>query len=345
MESMQALVKTTPDRAEIQQVPVPEPDASQVLVRVRASAICGTDLHVHHWTSWAQNAGIQLPVIMGHECCGEVVAAGQNATGLQAGDRIAVETHIPCGRCYQCLNGEQHICNDLKLFSIHTNGCFAEFALVPAVCARKIPDDIPCRIGAVMEPLGTALRSAHECRVPGATVVVLGCGPIGLFAIAGAAALGAAKIIATDVSAARLEIAARMGALQTLDPTTDDVLAAVLAATDGIGADAVIDASGSVAAIRQGFDCLRKGGRVALVGLPGEPLSLEIGKVVVFKEAKIIGVHGRKMFETWTLMENLLAAGKLDIEPAITHVLPLSRWQEGFDLASAGTACKVIFEL
>ena len=344
MKQMQALVKTAPDHAEIRQVPVPEPDPSQVLIRVHAAALCGTDLHVYHWTPWAQNAGIQLPVIMGHECCGEVVAVGKSAAGVQAGDRIAVETHIPCGRCYQCLNGEQHICNQLKLFSIHTNGCFAEYAVVPSVCARKIPEEIPCQVGAVMEPLGTALRAAHETRVGGATVLVLGCGPIGLFGIASAAALGAAKIIATDISPSRLEIASRMGAHQILDPASDDIVETVLAASNGFGTDVVIDASGSVEAILQGFQCLRKGGRVALIGLPGKPLELEIGKEVVFKEAKVFGIHGRKMFETWTQMENLLAAGKLDVLPAITHVLPLSRWKEGVDLASDAAACKVIYE-
>jgi threonine 3-dehydrogenase len=212
------------------------------------------------------------------------------------------------------------------------------------VCARKIPDEIPCRIAAVMEPLGTALRSACETRVAGATVVVLGCGPIGLFTVASASALGAAHIIATDISPTRLEIAARMGAHQVVDPGAGDIVDTVLAATDGFGADVVIDASGSVEAVGQGFECLRKGGRVALVGLPAKPLELEIGKAVVFKEAKVVGIHGRKMFETWTQMENLLAAGKLDVLPAITHVLPLSRWKEGIDLASDAAACKVIFE-
>jgi threonine 3-dehydrogenase len=195
-----------------------------------------------------------------------------------------------------------------------------------------------------MEPLGTALRSAYETRVEGATVLVLGCGPIGLFSVASAAALGAAKIIATDISPSRLEIASRIGAHQILDPAADDVVEAVRSASDGVGADVVIDASGSVEAICQGFQCLRKGGRVALIGLPGKPLELEIGKEVVFKEAKVFGIHGRKMFETWTRMENLLAAGKLDVLPVITHVLPLSRWKEGVDLASEAAACKVIFE-
>jgi threonine 3-dehydrogenase len=344
MKRMRALVKTSPDTVELQQVPVPEPDASQVLIRVSAAALCGTDLHVYRWNTWAQNAGIQLPVVMGHECCGEVVAAGAAVSGLHPGDKVAVETHIPCGNCLQCRNGEQHICANLKLFSIHTDGCFAEYAVVPGVCARKIPEAISSRVGAVMEPLGTALRSALEMQVAGASVLVTGCGPIGLFAVASAAALGATRIIASDVSPNRLEIAGRMGAHRNVDPGAEDLVAAVLAETGGTGVDAVIEASGNVSAIQQAFRCLRKGGRVALVGLPDRPLELEIGKEVVFKEAKVVGIHGRTMFETWTRMENLLVSGKLDAMPAITHVLPLERWKEGIELASNATACKVVFE-
>ena len=344
MKQMQALIKTTPENAEIQTITIPDPGDTQVLIRVKAAALCGTDLHVYNWNSWAQNAGIQLPVVMGHECCGDVVAVGENVEGVQAGDKVVPETHIPCGRCYQCLNGEQHICHNLKLFSIHMNGCFAEYAVVPAICARKIPAEIPYQVGAVMEPLGTAFRSADETQVGGAVVVVLGCGPIGLFTVASAVALGAAKVIASDISPLRLEIASQMGADLALNPLNDDIVNTVLASTDQYGADVVIDASGSVAAIKQAFLCLRKGGRIALVGLPDKPLELELGREVVFKEAKVIGIHGRKMFETWTQMENLLAAGKLNVLPAITHVLPLAQWKEGIDLASDGKACKVVFE-
>lgn len=344
MKRMRALCKTAPDKTEIQQVPVPQPTADQVLLKVSSAALCGTDLHIYHWNAWARGAGIRLPLIMGHECCGKVVAVGENVSSLAVGDKVAVETHLPCGQCLQCRIGEQHICSNLKLFSIHTDGCFAEYTAVPGICARKIPEEISCQVGAVMEPLGTALRSVFESQVAGATVFVTGCGPIGLFAVASASALGASRILVSDVSAPRLKIAELMGAHRILDPNREDPVEAVLAETGGYGADVVIEASGSIPAIQQAFRCLRKGGRVALVGLPDRPLELEIGKEVVFKEAKIIGIHGRTMFDTWTRMENLLASGKLDVLPVITHVLPLDRWQEGFDLASSGTACKVIFE-
>ncbi len=343
-KQMQALIKTAPENAEIQTIAIPEPLENQVLIRVKAAALCGTDLHVYNWNMWAQNSGIKLPVVMGHECCGDVVATGQNVQRLQVGDKVAVETHVPCGKCYQCLNGEQHICNDLKLFSIHMDGCFAEYTVVPSICARKIPIQIPYHFGAVMEPLGTAYRSVVETQVMGANVIVLGCGPIGLFAVASATTLGAAKIIATDISDSRLEIAAKMGADITLNPIKDNVAETVLELTDQYGVDVIIDASGSVDAIGHSFKYLRKGGRIALIGLPNKALEIEIGKEVVFKEASIIGIHGRKMFKTWTQMENLLAAGKLNIKPAITHVFPLSQWKKGIDLALSGEACKVIYE-
>ena len=341
-QQMTALVKTSPDRAELAAVALPEYGPDEVLIRVRSAALCGTDLHVLDWNLWARNAGIQLPFILGHECCGDVVAVGREVRGIREGDKVVVETHIPCGQCYQCRNGEQHICANLKLFGIHRNGCFAEYAAAPAVCVRPVPAAIPYDVGAVMEPLGTALRAAVETQVAGANVMVLGCGPIGLFAAAAASALGAARIFATDISPARLEIARQVGVTTALNPLDQDVRAAVLAATQGVGVDVVIEASGNVDALKGSFAYLRKGGRMAWIGLPGKPVELEIGSAVVFKEAKIVGIHGRKMFETWTQMENLLAAGMLKVAPVITHTMPLSRWQEGEALAQSGQACKEI---
>ena len=343
MNLMQALIKSAPGKTELQKIAVPVPGPCEVLVRVRAAALCGTDLHIHDWNQWAQSAGIQLPVVLGHECCGDVVSVGSAVNGIAVGDKVAAETHIPCGHCYQCLNGEQHICNNLKLFGIHTNGCFAEYAVIPAICARKIPSEVTYEIGAVLEPLGTAFRAAYESQVAGANVVVIGCGPIGLFAVASAAMMGAASIIATDISSSRLDIALKMGAATGLDSLSPALVQSVLDITGGYGADAIIDASGSVDALRQSFQYLRKGGRLTLIGLPGRPIELNLGTDVVFKEAKINGIHGRKMFETWTRMENALVSGKLAVSNAITHILPLADWQKGIDLAKSGQACKVVF--
>jgi threonine 3-dehydrogenase len=340
---MKALVKDRADNQEIQTIPVPQPGPNEVLVKVKAAALCGTDLHIMEWNPWAQNAGIKLPYVMGHEFCGEIVTVGSAVTSHKVGDRVAGETHVPCGNCYHCLNGLQHICHNMKIWGVHTDGCFAKYAVIPAICARIIPTSIPDAHGAVMEPLGTALRAAHEADVDGANLVVLGCGPIGLFAASAAIAFGAAKVIVTDISEDRLAIARSIGVTMALNPLKDDVPAIILRETGGFGTDAIIDASGNVDALKQSFKYLRKGGRMALIGLPGKPLSVDLGPEVVFKEAKIIGIHGRKMFETWTQMENMMAAGKLNIDPIITHTLPLEKWKEGVDLAVSGKGCKVIY--
>lgn len=344
MTTMQALVKMAADHTELRQIPVPEPGDDQVLVRVKAAALCGTDMHIYKWSAWAQNAGISLPLVMGHECCGDVVAVGENVTNVQVGDKVAAETHIPCGKCFQCMNKEPHICADLAIFGVSMDGCFSEYAVIPAAGARKIPKGIGYEIGAIMEPLGTAFRAVNDIRVGGANVVILGCGPVGLFAIASSAALGAAKVIASDISPRRLGIASKMGADLTVDPLSEDIIRIVKEETKGVGADIVIDASGSVEAIQESFDFLRKGGRVALIGLPNKPAKLDLGKDIIFKEVKIIGIHGRKIFETSTGMENMLAAGKLDPSMAITHILPLTEWEKGIDLVSCGEACKVVFK-
>ena len=328
---------------ELSHVPVPRPGTGEVLVKVKAAALCGTDIHIEEWSLWAQNAKLKLPLIVGHECSGEVIELGGHVTGLKVGDHIASETHIPCGHCLQCQIGEQHICANLKLFGVHTDGCFAEYAVIPAICARKIPDSIPFQVGAVLEPLGTAFRTAAEAGVQGKPVVVLGCGPIGLFAIGAAAMMGASKVIGIDISEFRLAGARAMGATHMLNSRTDDVVEAVLDLTDGYGVDAIIEASGSVEAIKPAFKYLRKGGRFGMIGLLTKPIELELGSDVVFKEAKIFGIHGRKMFETWRAMEEALASGRLDVSPVLTHEIPLEAYAEGISLAKSGQANKVIF--
>ncbi len=326
----------------LERIPVPQPGPDEVLVRVRATAICGTDLHIAHWDGMAQGMGIRLPLVLGHEFSGEIVETGPNVRGLARGDYIAGETHIPCRECYQCLNGLQHICGRLNMFGIHRDGSFAEFTTIPAVCARKIPPAIPPRIGAILEPLGTSLRAVLDLGVAGDVVAVTGCGPIGLFAIAAAKAVGAFRIVATDIRLDRLELARQLGADAALDPTKTDIPSYVLELTHGVGADAFIDASGNERAIQVGFKSLRKGGKVALIGLPATPVSLNLGVDIVFKEAKVVGIHGRLLFSTWTQLENMLTGGKLAVDSVITHEMSLADWAAGMALLEEGTGGKVI---
>ena len=341
--NMQALVKETETSTmRLVDVPRPEPRPGEVLVKVRAAAVCGTDLHIAQWTPWAQRAGIRLPLVMGHEFSGEVVALGQDVTGVQPGDYVAGETHVPCGQCFQCRNGLQHVCGNLKLFGIHRDGCFAEYATIPAICAHRIPTTIPPNVAAMLEPLGTSVRAVLEVHPAGETVAVLGCGPIGLFAIAASKAVGAARVIATDVREERLKLAQAVGADVTLDARQVKVADVVLQQTGGVGVDAIVEASGSVPAIEGAWKFLRKGGKVALIGLPSEPVRVNLGPDVIFKEARIIGIHGREMFATWTKTEHMLDCGMLRVDSVITHELPLERWTEAFRLLEEGQGGKAI---
>lgn len=340
---MKAIVKTAerPGVA-LHRVPVPEPGPEDVLIRVKASAICGTDLHIAQWNAWAQHAGIRLPLVMGHEFCGEVVGVGSRVRALKPGDYVAGETHLPCGHCYQCRNGLRHICQNLKLFGIHRDGCFAEYTTIPELCAYRVPAAIPPRVAAMLEPLGTSLRAVLELDASGGSVVVIGCGPIGLFAVASAKALGASTIVGLDIREERLALAKRLGCTMTLDPRQGDVAGHILEATGGVGADSIVEASGNAAAVEGAFKYLRKGGKCALIGLPSAPVRLNAGPDVVFKEATIIGIHGREMFSTWTRMLQLLASGLLTVDPVVTHEMPLENYEEGLALLEAGKGGKVI---
>jgi threonine 3-dehydrogenase len=343
METMKAVVKKQPGVGfEFLEMPISGPGQGEVLIKVKAAALCGTDIHIYDWNLWAQNANISLPMVVGHEAAGEVAALGEGITGLKIGDRVAGETHIPCGQCLQCQIGEQHICANLKLWGVHTNGCFAEYAIIPALCARKIPDEISFQVGSILEPLGTAFRAVSESGVPGKQVTVIGCGPIGLFAVGAAAMMGASKVIGIDISDFRLAAAKAMRATHVLNPERDNIVQSILDLTRGFGADAIIEASGNVGAIKQAFKYLRKGGRFAMIGMPGKPIELELVSEVVFKEAKIFGIHGRRMFSTWQSVAGALASGKLDVSPVLTCEMPMSAFKEAIALAKAGQANKVI---
>jgi threonine 3-dehydrogenase len=340
---MKAVVKVNPEKgAVLKDIDIPVAKEGEVLIKVKAAAICGTDVHIYNWNNWAQNAGIPIPTVMGHECSAEVVEVGPGVKNLKPGDYVACETHIPCGECYQCKNGQQHICANLKLFGVHTNGCFAEYATIPAVCAVKIPESIDPKVASMLEPLGTSVRSCVEIQASGKNVAVIGCGPIGLMAVSAAKAFGAANIYAVDINDYRLGIAKELGATEVINSMQVDSAKKLIELTGGVGVDAFIDASGSTIAILAAFKGLRKGGKVALIGLPSTPLEIDLGSQVVFKEATIIGIHGRKMFETWTVMSNLLDKGLLNVDPVMTHVMKLEDFNEGFDISIKGIGGKVI---
>jgi threonine 3-dehydrogenase len=342
--TMQALVKTSAKPgAELREVPVPSPGPGEVLIRIEAASLCGTDLHIYRWDDWAKGRlGAGLPRIFGHEMAGRVVAHGPGLLGRLAiplGTLVAAETHLVDGSCYQCRTGREHVCANLRILGIDIDGAFAEYVVLPAHNAWAAPGLAP-EIAAIMEPMGNAVHAAFTEEIAGQTVVVLGCGPIGLMAVAIAHLAGAARVFATDINPERLEMARNLGADVAID-ASQDVVALLLEATDGVGVDIVLEMSGAEAAIRQGFDAVTNGGRVSLLGLPSRPITLDLSDQVIFKGIRIYGITGRKMFETWYRTQALLAQG-LDLSPIVTHRLSLDRFAEAFDLLAAGHAGKVV---
>ena len=326
--------------ARLEEVPVPHYGSRDVLVRVRATTICGTDLHIYRWDAWAQSR-IRPPMVFGHEFSGDVVAAGDEVRGVKVGDFVSGETHIVCGYCYPCRTGQSHICRNVEIIGVDRAGCFAEYVALPAANAWCNDPRLDPAIAAAQEPFGNAVHTALSTDLATKTVLVTGCGPIGLFAVGIARAAGAARIFATDVKEQRLEMARAMGATDTLD-SRGDVVAAILEATAGEGVDVLLEMSGIPAAIDQGFGALRSGGYAALLGLPGKPLvSFDLANHIVFKGATVYGVSGRKMYETWYQGRALIESGRVDIAPIITHRLPLAEFEQAFEMMIAGDAAKV----
>jgi threonine 3-dehydrogenase len=337
---MQALMKEKPGAgAVLTDTDVPVPKDDEVLIRVKLAAICGTDLHIYRWDDWAANANLLVPGIIGHECVGEVLQTGRKVTSLSVGDRVSIETHIPCGECHLCRTERQHICENLRLFGLHTNGCFAQFAVVPALCARKVPESIPDEVAAVLEPLGVGVHAAEISEVRGKRVAVLGAGPIGLFSAAACLALGAESVSISDVQANRLLVAARCGEFALWNPT---VQSAALFLAGAYTPDIIIETTGNQRALREALPCLRKGGTVVLAGLFAQEVPLNLSRDVVFKEATFRGIHGRRMWSSWDLMERLLLEGRLSITPAITHRFALAEYEQAFAAALSGEGVKVL---
>lgn len=343
-KDMMAIVKTRRARgAEYLQVPVPEVGPDEALIKVHAMAICGTDIHTYKWNEWAQNnfekAYSPLPRIMGHEFSGEVVKIGERVDNVEIGQRICCETHIPCGRCYQCMTGDSYNCLHVKRFK---DGIYGEYALVPANMLIALPDDMSYDYGTVMEPLSVATHACSSVRMVGDTVCVIGAGPIGLFVTTVAKAMGAAEIFVCDISEYRRELAKKAGATAVIDSSTVDPVAEIKNLTNGLGAGTVFDTSGNVGAIKQGFQILRKCGHMVMVGLPSKPLVLDASDDIVWKGATVHGIHGREEFTSWLISKGLVASGQVNLDPLLTHRFKMSEFKEAFELAEAGMTGKVI---
>ena len=341
--TMKALRKVRPERgAQLESVPVPGIGPNEVLVRVRAASICGTDLHIYGWDRWSQSR-IKPPLTFGHEFCGVVERVGEEVSAVAPGEFVSAEMHVNCGHCHQCRVGEAHICQNLRIIGIDQDGCFAEFVRIPATNIWKIDPAIPEHYAAILDPLGNAVHAVLAGPVAGQTVLVTGCGPIGLMAIAVAKACGSSSVFATEVNDWRREMAKKMGADVVLNPAEGDVVARIKKDTAGTGVDVLLEMSGNQGAIAQGFRALRAGGRASLLGIPSNPVSLDLVSDVIFKGATVRGIYGRRMFETWVQMTSLLKAGRLNLDPLFGERTSLEKFDEAFSLLQGGHAGKVLF--
>jgi len=340
---MKAIMKkTAAPGADYVDIDVPAVGPKDLLIKVKTAAICGTDIHIYGWTKFAQDR-IKPPMIFGHEVCGEVVEVGSQVDSHKKGDLVAVETHIPCEQCYQCQTGNQHICERMQIVGVHANGVFAEYACIPAVCCWKLAPGTDPDLGAILEPIGVAVHGAMVDDINGKSVAVFGCGPIGLFGIGTAAAMGATKIFALEPNPSRLAMAPKFAPDAVLiDPVKEDAVEIIKDATDGRGADVALEISGAAAAVKMAFQVIRLQGRISLIGLPSETVELDIPADVIYKEATVYGSTGRLMWDTWWRMRSLLDSGKFDPMPAVTHRLPLADLARGIELAKSGEAGKVL---
>jgi threonine 3-dehydrogenase len=340
--TMKALRKSQAGKGlQLEKVSVPTVGPTDVLVRVNATSICGTDLHIYGWDRWSQGR-IKPPVTLGHEFCGLIEKAGEEVTAVKAGDFVSAEMHLNCGHCQQCRLGQAHICQNLRIIGIDIDGAFAEFVKIPATNIWKLDPAIPEHYGAILDPLGNAVHTVLAGPIAGQRVLVTGCGPIGLMSIALAKACGSSTVFATETNAHRRELAKEMGADFVCNPLTEDPVKKILAATGGTGVDALLEMSGNSAAIRQGFQALRAGGRASLLGIPTENVPLDLVQDVIFKGATVQGIYGRRMYETWVQMTALLKAGRVNLEPLFGERMELENFEAAFAKLQDGLAGKIL---
>jgi len=333
IEKMKAIIKReSKPGAELEVVDIPKISPNEVLVNVKVASICGTDVHIYKWNEWAQNR-IKPPLIIGHEFAGEVVEVGTDVKSLKVGDFVSAETHIPCNQCFQCKTGKQHICKNVSILGVDINGVFADYVALPEVCAWKNSDKIPFEFASVQEPLGNSVYATLEGGgVTGKKVVIFGCGPTGLFAVGVARVSGASEIISIGKHEFRMEIAKKMGADHILKYPDDDIVKLITEITGGEGVDVVLEMTGSQDAINQGLTVLKKGGRFTAFGIPSGKVEIDLANGIIFKGAVVIGISGRKMFDTWYRVAGLLESKRIDISPVITHKFPLEEFKKGFEL-------------
>ena len=339
---MRALVKSRPDRGIwLEETPQPSIGPNDVLIRVQKTSICGTDLHIYNWDTWAQRT-IEVPLIVGHEFMGEVAEVGTAVVGVAPGDRVSGEGHVTCGHCRNCRAGARHLCRNARGIGIHRAGCFADFLCLPASNIFRLPDEIPDDIAAFLDPLGNATHTALSFDLVGEDVLIAGAGPIGIMASAIARHVGARHVVVTDVNDYRLGLARKMGATRTVHVGREDLSAIQreLGMTEGF--DVGMEVSGSAEALRSLLAHMHHGGRVALLGIPPGEVAIDWNQVI-FKGLVLKGIYGREMFETWYKMTTMLQSG-LNVTPVLTHHFHAAEYEAAFEVVRTGQCGKVVLD-
>ncbi|HNZ50594.1 MAG TPA: L-threonine 3-dehydrogenase [Bacilli bacterium] len=313
----------------------------EVLVKVAMTSFCGTDYHIYSYDAWAQKR-LKLPLTVGHEFSGEIVKVGDKVTRVKIGDLVSAETHIICHECEFCLRGEGHICENTKVIGVDTDGCFARYVKIPEHnCFINSPTMNPLHLS-VQEPLGNAVHTIAHFDVNNKDVVILGCGPIGLMGVDVAKALGAKKVIAIEVKPYRAQLAQAIGADVVINPLQEDVIARVFAETNGRGADVIGEFSGNKVAIEQAFKYLKAGGGMSMLGIPSQKIELDFATEVVFKGISIYGVTGRRIYDTWYQVRDLLEKNLLHLDKIITHIFPLREINQAAEIMGSGNSGKIV---
>jgi len=340
---MTCVVKDKPELGlKITKKPIPSDlKEDEVLIKVNYTSICGTDYHIYTYDDWAKKR-LKLPFTAGHEFSGEIIKVGKDVTNVKLGDIVSAETHIICNECEFCLRGEGHICENTKIIGVDTDGCFAEYVKIPAMnCFINSKDANPLHLS-VQEPLGNAVHTMAHFPIEGKDVVIVGCGPIGLMAVNVAKAYKAKKIIAVEVNEYRLNLAKELGADVIINPIKEDVISRVLEETNGRGADVIGEFSGNKVAIEQAFKYLKAGGGLSMLGIPSKDIDLDVANDIVFKGIRIYGVVGRKIYDTWYQVKDLIDNQLLDLDKIITHVFPMSKIHEAMEIMGSGNSGKIV---
>lgn len=339
---MKSLVKAKAEKGIwLQDTPKPEVGHNDLLIKIRKTAICGTDMHIYNWDEWSQNT-IPVPMVVGHEYVGEVVGMGQEVKGFKIGDRVSGEGHITCGHCRNCRAGRVHLCRNTEGVGVNRPGAFAEYLVIPAFNAFKIPDNISDDLASIFDPFGNAVHTALSFDLVGEDVLITGAGPIGIMAAAVAKHVGARHVVVTDINPYRLGLAEKMGATRAVDVSKENLQDVMNELGMSEGFDVGLEMSGVPVAFRDMLNKMNHGGKIAMLGIPPQDVAIDWNQVI-FKGLVIKGIYGREMFETWYKMASLLQSG-LDLSPIITHTFSIDDFQEGFDTMGSGHSGKVILD-